>query len=216
MVSRASARPSAEPSASASGSRWHTVSTRRASRSLRTTSGGTAARSAAVSAHEPARLRSSLSSPARDGAPAPARGRARRLDRLAHRRRRGKRLARHRPVGTAALLQLVEDAQHAVPRSAVSSSLTCSFGMRLRRSWPSRRRTKGIARPSARSARCARPPPMTDTHTLAWRRSGVTSTSVIVTKPIRGSSTSRRMTSLISSRSSSSTRAVRWLTGCRS
>ena len=32
---------------------------------------------------------------------------------------------------------------------------------------------------------------MTDTHTLAWRRSGVTSTSVIVRKPMRGSSTSR-------------------------
>ena len=37
-----------------------------------------------------------------------------------------------------------------VPRSAESSSRRCSSGMRLRRSSPSRWRTKGIARPSAR------------------------------------------------------------------
>ena len=97
-----------------------------------------------------------------------------------------------------------------VPRSAVVSSLRCSSGMRLRRSLPNRWRTKGIARPSARSV-CLRScsEPMTDTHTLAWRRSGATSTSVTVTKPTRGSSTSRAMTALISSRSSSSRRAVR-------
>ena len=62
----------------------------------------------------------------------------------------------------------------------------------MRRVLPSSRRTNGIARPSAaivavRSAGW----PMTLTHTLAWRRSGVVSTLVIVANPIRGSATSR-------------------------
>ena len=52
---------------------------------------------------------------------------------------------------------------------------------------------------------------MTLTQTLAWRRSGVVSTSVIVTNPTRGSATSRAMIAPISCRRSSSTRSVRWL-----
>src|SRR3954454_24220041 len=53
---------------------------------------------------------------------------------------------------------------------------------------------------------------MTLTQTLAWRRSGVVSTSVIVTNPTRGSATSRLMIAPISCLRSSSTRSVRWLT----
>ncbi len=51
--------------------------------------------------------------------------------------------------------------------------------------------------------------PMTLTQTLAWRRSGVVSTFVIVAKPIRGSATSRATIAPISCRRSSSTRSVR-------
>ncbi len=100
-----------------------------------------------------------------------------------------------------------------VPRSAVSSSWTCRSGIRLMRSvLPSSWRTNGIARPRAaivavRSAGC----PMTLTHTLAWRRSRVVSTFVIVANPMRGSATSRVTIAPISCRSSSSTRSVRWL-----
>ena len=54
---------------------------------------------------------------------------------------------------------------------------------------------------------------MTLTQTFAWRRSGVVSTLVIVTNPIRGSATSRATIAVISWRSSSSTRSVRWLIG---
>src|SRR6187549_1636591 len=53
---------------------------------------------------------------------------------------------------------------------------------------------------------------MTLTQTLAWRRSGVVSTSVIVTNPTRGSATSRLTIEPISCRRSSSTRSVRWVT----
>ena len=82
-----------------------------------------------------------------------------------------------------------------VPRSAVSSRWTCRSGMRLIRSrLPSSCRMNGMAWRSAstaasRSAGC----PMTLTQTFAWRRSGVVSTSVIVTNPTRGSATSRLM-----------------------
>ena len=51
----------------------------------------------------------------------------------------------------------------------------------------------------------------TVTQTLACRRSGVVSTSVIVANPTRGSAISRDTISPISCRSSSSTRSVRWL-----
>ena len=77
--------------------------------------------------------------------------------------------------------------------------------MRLIRSVrPSSCRTNGIARPSAaivavRSAGW----PMTLTQTLAWRRSGVVSTRVIVANPMRGSATSRVTIAPISCRSSS-------------
>src|SRR6202795_2604855 len=54
---------------------------------------------------------------------------------------------------------------------------------------------------------------MTLTQTLAWRRSGVVSTEVIVANPIRGSATSRATIDPISWRSSSSMRSVRWLIG---
>src|SRR5881409_1488150 len=52
---------------------------------------------------------------------------------------------------------------------------------------------------------------MTLTQTLACRRSGAVSTCVTVTNPTRGSATSRDRISLISWRSSSSMRSVRWV-----
>ena len=70
-----------------------------------------------------------------------------------------------------------------------------------------------VARARRRAASRSAGWPMTLTQTLAWRRSGVVSTSVIVTNPIRGSATSRAMIAPISWRSSSSTRSVRWLIG---
>src|SRR3954451_8023486 len=53
---------------------------------------------------------------------------------------------------------------------------------------------------------------MTLTQTFAWRRSGVVSTSVMVTNPTRGSATSRLMIAPISCLRSSSTLSVLWLT----
>ena len=81
------------------------------------------------------------------------------------------------------------------------------FSSRFR---PSSRRTNGIARASAamvwvRSFGW----PMTLTHTLACRRSGVVSTFVMVANPIRGSATSRTMMAPISCLRSSSIRSVR-------
>ena len=67
------------------------------------------------------------------------------------------------------------------------------------------RRTNGIARPRARSVCLASPRATDDRYPhIGVAQVGLTSTSVMVTKPMRGSSTSRRTMSLISSRSSSS------------
>ena len=96
-------------------------------------------------------------------------------------------------LGTAPASSSLRSCRTRVPRSAVSSSRTCRSGMRLmRRRFPSSWRTNGIARPSAATvASRSAGWPMTLTQTLAWRRSGVVSTLVIVTNPIRGSATSR-------------------------
>src|SRR3990170_2935321 len=52
--------------------------------------------------------------------------------------------------------------------------------------------------------------PRTETKTFAWRRSFEVSTSVTVTKPIRGSLSSRRMMSAISSRRRGLIRSIRF------
>ena len=60
----------------------------------------------------------------------------------------------------------------------------------LRRARAGRTASPGRARATVASRSAGWP--MTLTQTLAWRRSGVVSTSVIVANPIRGSATSRR------------------------
>ena len=77
--------------------------------------------------------------------------------------------------------QLVADERHRVPRSAAIAASRSA-------AWP-----------------------ITLTQTLAWRRSCVVSTDVIVANPIRGSATSLARIAPISCRRSSSTRSVRWL-----
>ena len=78
----------------------------------------------------------------------------------------------------------------------------------IRRRVPSSWRTNGIARRSAATvASRSAGWPMTLTQTLAWRRSGVVSTDVMVANPTRGSATSRVTIDPISWRRSSSTRS---------
>ncbi len=102
-----------------------------------------------------------------------------------------------------------------VPRSALSSSRRCSSGMRLQAQGAQLVAHEGHGTPQhlQRGAALRAASPMTEAHTVAWRRSGVTSTSVMVTKPTRGSCSSRRMMALISSAGGRSTRRVRSLTG---
>src|ERR1035437_3985053 len=70
----------------------------------------------------------------------------------------------------------------------------------------------GMARRSAtRVAFRSSSVPMTLTQTRAWARSGVVSTFVTVTKPMRGSATSRSSAWLISWRRSASILSVRWV-----
>ena len=191
-ASTSSAWASAEPSASASGFSWQTVSTRRASRSVATTASGTAATSVAVRD-----VRVTWRA-ARDEASARAAARVRRGPRWPASgsvSSGGSSVGSAWPASSSSMRWRTR-----VPRRTVSSSRRCSSGMRLRRSSPRRWRRNGMARPSARiasrrSAGC----PMSETHTVACRRSGVTSTLLTVTNPIRGSWTSRAMRALSSS-----------------
>src|ERR1035437_1435055 len=99
------------------------------------------------------------------------------------------------------------------PRVTESSRRTSSAGMRRIRILPPRPwRMKGMARRSAiRVAFRSSSVPMTLTQTRAWARSGVVSTLVTVTKPMRRSATSRSSAWLISWRSRASILSVRWV-----
>ena len=198
---RSCGSPSAAPSVSASGFSWLTTSTSRARcgsglrprpgrRPARST-GASRSRSAALPGSAPAAAgRCASAASRRAPVPAVARLRARRLRGAAARpASAGPRRTPRPSAGSAPDSSSERSRSTRVPRSSVSSRRTWSSGIRLiRRRAPSSWRMNGIARPSAAiAASRSAGVPITLTQTLAWRRSGSVSTSVIVAKPIRGS-----------------------------
>ena len=175
----ASATASADPSASASGFSWQTVSTSRAARMRATTSAGHATAMSAAGQRRgrhcrcPSTFRASLGG-----------GNGASLTR----RWGGQRLGQLGQLALPALLELIEDLQHARAAGGGLVLLDVQLGdaLQAQSAQPLAHERHRAGQRSQVSRFFSSAAPMTDTHTLAWRRSGVTSTSVIVTKPMRG------------------------------